>query len=298
MNIHILLDNWTIGLSSLFFRRNRYFRDGVESPSLSEHLEATLLEIPKITGEGMYDVRADTRVGPLDAAFKIAQWRGNGYPTVIHHHGTNEQPFDTSFRSVFPYQKSSIPANLIAVCAPYNRSLKDFLQGIRELSNYAAMLAVSVKVIESLVAHCRGEGVPATVVTGISLGGFITNLHHTHYNSATYYKPILAGAAMGSIFTESVYSKLVDPSALEKADLIRDLLNFEDEFAHTGRSNVFPLLGRYDQFIKYERQKGAYGEQPITVLDKGHITGALAFGVLREHVLTGIGETEQIHSVR
>jgi hypothetical protein len=179
----------------------------------------------------------------------------------------------------------------MAVRAPFGRSLREFLRGIRTLSNYAAMLAVSVKVIEALVSHCRQVGVPTTVVTGISLGGFVTNLHHTYYNSATCYKPLLAGAAMGSTFTESVYGKLVDLSALAQADAIRAVLDFEDAFTHTDRSNVFPLLGRYDQFIEYERQKGAYGAQPIALIDKGHITGALAT-TMRDHVLAGIGESE------
>jgi hypothetical protein len=260
----------------------------VESPPLAEHIDAVEQPTIILAGEGLYEWSADTLVGELTTAVRIAQWLGDDYPTIIHHHGTNEQPFDMSFKQLLPHQKQSIPANLIVVRAPFAGSLKEFTQGIRTLTNYAAMLAVSVQVIEAVIAHCQSRGVPATVVTGISLGGFVTNLHHAFFNSATFYKPLLAGAAMGAIFTESVYSKLVDPSALARKDAILDLLNFEDAFARRDHGNVFPLMGRYDQFIEYERQKRAYGNQPIAVLDKGHVTGALAYTEMRQHILAGV----------
>ena len=43
---------------------------------------------------------------------------------------------------------------------------------------------------------------------------------------------------------------------------------------------------KYDQIIKFERQKQCYDERLITVLEKGHITGALSYEKLRRHILT------------
>jgi hypothetical protein len=285
MNIHELLDRWTIQISRLFFARNRYFRDGVESPSLAAHLMGVALPPLHLAGEGTYTWTANTLAGPLDAACRIAQWRGDGYPTIIYHHGTNETPYDRSFTGIFPHEKVEIPANLIIVRAPFGDSLGAFLRGIRLLANYAAMLAVSVRLIEALIQHCRERGAPAVAVSGISLGGFVTNLHHAHVNSASVYAPLFAGAAMGTLFTQSYYRKLVAPSALAQADAIREVLNFEDAFTRVDVGNVFPLLGRYDQYIDYERQKRVYGEQPLTLLERGHITGALAYATMRRHVL-------------
>jgi hypothetical protein len=50
--------------------------------------------------------------------------------------------------------------------------------------------------------------------------------------------------------------------------------------------NIF-LAGRnpYDSIIEYERQKHAYSERSLCVLDKGHTTSAVAFGDLRKHVM-------------
>ena len=67
---------------------------------------------------------------------------------------------------------------------------------------------------------------------------------------------------------------------------MRKILNFDDDFAKKDNSNVFPLLGRDDQINKFERQKQCYDERLITVLEKGHITGALFYEKLRRHILT------------
>ena len=50
---------------------SKYFRDGVESPSIEEYLKTENFQItfPEITGEGDYELSANTLVGELNAAF-------------------------------------------------------------------------------------------------------------------------------------------------------------------------------------------------------------------------------------
>ena len=153
-----------------------------------------------------------------------------------------------------------------------------------------AMLSVSVKLIEQLVSYSREKGTSCVVISGISLGGWVTNLHHTYFNSADYYKPLMAGAGLAEVFLNSVYEKLAAPLAKENPEQVRKILNFDDDFAKKDNSNVFPLLGRYDQIIRFERQKQCYNERLITVLEKGHITGALTYGKLRQHILENLEE--------
>lgn len=178
-----------------------------------------------------------------------------------------------------------IPANLIVIRAPFNRSAKEYMTSIKELENFVAMLSVSVKLIESLIAYYRERGTSCVIVSGISLGGWVTNLHHTYFNSADYYKPIMAGARLAEVFLDSIYEKLTAPLAKENPEQVRKILNFYDDFAKVNNSNVFPLLGKYDQIIRFERQKQCYDQRLITVLENGHITGALAYKQLREHIL-------------
>ena len=77
--------------------------------------------------------------------------------------------------------------------------------------------------------------------------------------------------------------------AQENPERLRQILNFEDDFQKVKDDNVFPLLARYDQIIRYERQKVRYVNHPIHIPEKGHITGALASNVLREHILKNMG---------
>ena len=60
-------------------------------------------------------------------------------------------------------------------------------------------------------------------------------------------------------------------------------MNFDDDFAKVDNCNVFPLLGRYDQIIKFERQKQCYDENLITVLEKEHITASLTYEKVLAH---------------
>lgn len=285
MNIHKFLDNLTITISAPLLARSKYFRQSVQSQAMDEHLAAIHLQLPPIDGEGVYELPAHSLVGELDPAFHISQWLGAGYPTIIFHHGTNENPYDRSFNSIFPHHKIEIPANLIVVRAPFNTSLKAFTAAIGQLAHYAAMMAASVRLIDELVGYCQEQGAAPVLVSGISLGGFVTNLHHAHYGRADAYAPLLAGAAMDSVFLDSIYRKLVAASDETGMATIRRVLNFEDAYAQANRQKAFPLLGRYDQYIRYERQKQGYGDRPITLLEKGHVTAALAYAPLRQHIM-------------
>ncbi len=105
MNIHTMLDKLSINLTALFLPKLKFFSDRIESPTFPEHLKNIHIRLPEIEREGQYEVRADTLIGSLDAGFKIAQWKGADYPTVIYHHGSGENPYDNSFNYIFRIKK-------------------------------------------------------------------------------------------------------------------------------------------------------------------------------------------------
>jgi predicted esterase YcpF (UPF0227 family) len=302
MNLHAFLDHYTVLAGALVAGRRKFFSQSLESPIFSEILETTSLQLPEIRGEGIYEAPAETPVGVLDPAFYVAQWLGDDYPTLIYHHGNNERPFDfgvfskNSFKHVVLAQREQFAANLIALRAPYHQSLTHYMGQITHLVNFAAMLAVSVQMMEALQVRIREQGSASVMVTGISLGGWVTNLHRAFYNSADLYAPMLAGAALDEVFTTSAYRRLTGELALSKPEQVRHVLNFEAQFASVNTDNVFPLLARHDQIIVYNRQKQCYGERSMTVLEKGHTTAALAYGSLRDFLLARLQQTSQIES--
>jgi hypothetical protein len=290
MNKHILFDKLTASIASATV--GKFFSESIESAGYRAFLEDITVSVSSLE-EGIHETEAKTPVGKMDPAYYVAQWKGKGYPTIIYHHGNNERPFDfsrfakNSFKNIFMDSKEPIDANLIAIRAPFhNASLKDYQKKIKHLSNFVGMLSVSVKLVEEIIHHLKDQGIAPVLVSGISLGGWITNLHRTYYNTADAYVPLLAGAALDHLFTDSGYRKMGGRIARENPEKIKETLNFEEDFQKVKDDNVFPLLGSYDQFIQYERQKKSYTTENIKVLESGHVTSFLLAQELRKHILS------------
>lgn len=304
-----LLDTLTVAAAAVLTGRGRFFASGADSVPLSAQLEAITLRMPEAAldsgggveavaagssaepGPPVHEVEADTAVGRLYPAFQVAQWLGSEKPLVVFHHGSNERPFDygrtakNTFRRVFFSKGGLFPANLVNLRAPLHRSLKEYKEGIRELSHFAAMLMTSVALIESIVKRARESGVTPVMICGLSLGGWVTNLHRAYVDSADLYAPMLAGAALGDMFCDSAYRRLVGSAGKQRPEAVRDVLNFEEAFAERQAPTVFPLLARHDAIVTFERQRRCYeGRYPIAVIDRGHTTGMLAPLALRRHL--------------
>jgi|SRR6056297_1459916 len=291
MNKHIFLDRLTATVASATLGKNKFFSESVESPGYKEHLEDVSLSVSSLE-KGIHELQAGTSSGKMDPAYYVAQWKGKGYPTIIYHHGNNERPFDfsrfakNSFKNIFMDSKEPIDANLIAIRAPFhNASLKEYQKKINHLSNFVGMLSVSVRLVEEIIHRLKDQGIAPVLISGISLGGWITNLHRSYYNTADVYVPLLAGAALDHLFTDSVYRKMGGRIARENPEKIKETLNFEEDFQKVKDENVYPLLGQYDQYIQYERQKKSYTTANIKVLKTGHVTSFLAAKNIREHIL-------------
>jgi hypothetical protein len=291
MNVHVLLDKITVHSAAAAVKEFRFFQDSLKSADLAAHIGAVSMRLPALQGKAKYELEAETLVGMLDPAFMISQWHGADYPTILYHHGNNERPFDlgmtskNSFKNIFLAGKTPFPANLIALRAPFHTDLRIYMREVRRLDKFAAMLAVSVRLVEALVQALRVKNQREVIVTGISLGGWVTNLHKAYFDSADRYIPMLAGAALDEVFTHSLYRRLAGENVQQDPEPVRAVLNFEPAYSHANLENVYPLLGRYDSIIEYERQKHAYTERSLRVLDKGHTTSAVAFGDLRKHVM-------------
>lgn len=273
--------------------KKKFFAESLESPSFEEQLAALNLKMPPLAGEGVYEVEATASTGRLDPAFRVAQWKGKDYPTIIYHHGNNERPFDfknsakNTFYNIFLDSPDSFAANLIVVRAPFhNASLGYYQDQMVKLSHFMAMIATSVKLNEAIILALRAFSEQPILTSGISLGGWVTNLHRGIFNSSTAYVPLLSGAYLGELFLRSRYRKMTSRLALDHPEVISELLNFDTVFKRHQTPNVFPLLAIYDQFITYEMQKATYEGHPLKTIACGHITGALRKKTLRHHLLS------------
>jgi len=292
MNKHILVDRLVVALSRLLPDNKKFFAGSIEGPSFTEHING--IELPELVLPNQGDIsetEVNTLDGPCNTAFKVARWIGSDAPTLLYHHGNNERPFDmrkgakNTYPGIFLNRSAPINANIFVIRAPYhNTTLKEYQRKMKDLTAFMAMIATSVSMNEALINLLRKKGVSTICTCGMSLGGWVTNLHRAVYNSSDAYIPLMAGTFLGSLFTQSRYRHLTSSKAKGYHKQIEDKLNFQELHNQVDSNNLFPLLARYDQFIEYEVQKRSYKKYPLKVIEAGHITGALSPGQLSEHI--------------
>lgn len=277
------MDILSIKTGSLYGDKVKFFREGIEAVPLREMPEGVELDFSPAEKEGEYSV--PVRYGDIEgiARYSLLNWAGKKAPGLVFHHGSGEINYTQRIRKIFQREKHS-RINVIAVSIPFNRSIKEYLYGIGSLGRFSFLLASSVRLTESLGVWLKNLGSEKIAVSGISLGGWITNLHYSVYGSLDEYRPIFAGAALDHLFTDTVYKEMSASPAQEHPEIIKEVLNFEDAFRAKNANTVFPLLARYDQFIRFERQKEIYLPENVTVLEKGHITGSMDVKALRKHI--------------
>ena len=288
MNKHIMMDRLSIGIGSLYGDKIKFFREGLKSEALTEMPRALEMEFTNPTREGEYRIPVGYGAQEGTARYSLLNWAGEDRPSLIFHHGSGETNYTARLRKILPRSIQS-QINILAVSIPHNRNMKEYLHGIGSLERFAFLLSSSVRLTEYLGLWLRDQGKGKIVASGISLGGWITNLHFSLYGSLDEYRPIFAGAAVEHLFTDTIYRKLASSEARNNPEVLRQTLNFEEPFQARNCRKVFPLMARYDQYIQLERQGGIYPESQVRIVDKGHITGAMDVNTLKDHLLQGLG---------
>lgn len=278
VTIHAFMDRFPMVVSSVF---PKYFREGVESLTVWEQIDAVRLSTPEMTAPGDHKVSARTPAGEMEALVRVFRSPDPGAPLIIYQHGAKE--FDTSFKGIFGKQPGG-DAHYVLVRAPFHENFRRFLYGIGSLSRYLGMYAVSACVMDAVIQQFRQRGCGPVTVCGTSLGGFISLVHHIHFNTADRYAPMLAGPNLAHCLLDSAYAKQTATDAKAQRPYVQTRLDFTAAYQQANNSNVFPLLGRYDQIVMPSANAEGYGATPIHLIDRGHFTGSTAFALLREHI--------------
>jgi hypothetical protein len=296
VNHHALLDTVTIVVGSRLVGGHTFFADSVESPPIGDVVAESEATLDRIDRGGVRKIPVSTPVGDLTFGYQVWQWIGPDAPTIVYHHGNNEDPFDTgrfathTFGTIFHGHGDAVPANVVAVRAPYHTlSTREFARRMGDLANFTSMLGGSVAGVDALIRKIDRAWGSRVVVAGFSLGGWVTNLHRAYHGTAGAYAPMFAGAALDDLFVGSAYRRMAGAVAREAPDTMRKVLNFEDAVADAPESSVRGLLGRYDRIVRLEPQRRCYDDDELAIAPKGHVTGSLAGDRLRRHVVDAIG---------
>ena len=293
MNIHAFIDSTIVTLTKTFAGKRRLFGENVDSEPISQLAKEIDFKVPQIKQSGHYKCEAQTPAGKMSPQFVVYKWFGTNYPTYIYHHGNSERPLKirpfarNTFYKIFVRKELPFKANIIALVSPLHvLPAKEMQETYKDIRRITSSLSATAVLIEKIIKQLKSDGSGKITVSGISLGGFVTNIHRAFFNTADVYVPLLAGAALGDVFIRSDFEKITSELFRKNHDKIRGSMNFDNEFMDMQDRNVFPLLGRYDKFIDLDTHVKCYGSHPLKIINRGHVTAAYSAQLLREHILT------------
>lgn len=296
----IAMDRMAVVPGVLGGERLRFFRRSIASPTWAEHLDLPATSVPELEVGVPSEVVVETLAGPLPVGVLLVQQARDGAPLIVTHHGNNERAFDMgrgakNFLNRALLKAERPDATLVLLRAPFHDGrLRAYTEASGDLRTWMSMLAASVRAADAILTRYGAAAGRSSILTGMSLGGWVTNLHRAFLNSATLYVPMLAGAHLGRQMVDSTYRWMVSRHALENADQLRVQLDFDREFRAVPDDNVAALLARHDQFARLDHQGDDYGDARIQVLETGHIGAALDGEALRRHVLQGLGRLQAV----
>jgi hypothetical protein len=110
--------------------------------------------------------------------------------------------------------------------------------------------------------------------------------------TADGYVPLLAGPDLAHVMLGTHYRHFLAPQALAHTTALQELLDLRQDFQASDTRRILPLLARYDLDMLYAHHAACYAAKsvPVTTIERGHITGSLAFAALRAHVLACLQE--------
>jgi hypothetical protein len=274
------------------------FRRSSVSAPLRDHLTAVRLQMPLLAAGQRCFVTARTMVGEVQAGFRWRPASDATRPVLIYHHGLGEIPSDHTFRGIFP-RRLPVDAHLVAVKAAFHRSHIDCCRGLASLDRFMAMSAVSVALIEAIRRALAERGARGSVVAGISLGGFLTLLHHLTYGTASRYAPQMAGPDFSHAMLSTPCRGVLARQALARPEDLSACLDFRQAFRAADAQRVLPLLGRHDLWMPYAYHQAEYAAKglPMATINRGHMTGSWAFAGLRAHLLSVLRTLPEVEAV-
>ena len=282
---HILGDRLFLTLIGVLGKP--FFSRSVETATFGEHLDAISLAVPILPDVGKFTpISIMGLAGPMEAGLKLISRGGPEAPVVIYHQGGGEIPFDRTVSAAFPPAMAA-DLTVIAIKTPFQTDQKELQERFQDFNNYVAMIASVVALSEALIQMPELSRASCKIVAGYSLGGFVSGRHHLHYNSADAYVPFVSGTAHAEIFLTTVKAAAL---ARKRPEVLRTRLNYTEAWARHDNSNVYPVLGLYDQLNRLSVQGPSYGDMPYELWNGGHLHGAKHPHLIREKILSVISD--------
>ena len=275
------VDIFFLKLSGLLMGRKKFFHKGVESMPLWDIAEKSEVEGEISLTTGKYTLYVHTPYGTLKAGYFVMRRPREGMSTIIYHHGSGEYPCYGSFRRIVKPIKG---VGAIGICAPFHERYGGLIRAGASLSTYTAMVAASILVVEATLRKIKTDFHGRVLVSGLSLGGFVSVFHSAFFGGADVYVPLLGGAYLGSALVDSYYRYLIS-TAVKDTGIVKDVLDVRNPLPV---EKIYPLFGLYDGVVIPHIQARPFKRDHISYIPRGHIMGSVSYTLLRKHILRHI----------
>ncbi len=249
--------------------------------------------VNNLTTNGEHPIWLNSLNETLETRVSVRRAQTPNAPLIIYHHGLNEYPYTSSWRRIFAHLNQF---HLVCIQAPFHDNLVDpILKGWATVDRMYQLFAGSLRMIEVMKRRFELEGASETILVGLSWGGLTASLYEGIFQDMAFVVPMMSSPNLARVLVES--AELFEREVTVPDARIYELLDFTPYFDRVGSKKMFPLLGEFDGFFRFESHVDIYAERPFKTIPRGHLSTIWPGKLLRKHVLSVLEEKSGVLNV-
>ena len=260
--------------------------------TLEEVLEQTRVrndQLPpyQLTAPGEHKIQLETRLGNIECKIMVRPAADVNAPLLLYHHGLAEFPYTSTWQRLLP-KDSPISAHTVAIQAPYHNGLTDPVRkGFSSIEHLYQMFAGSIRIMQYVQDEFARQGSPYSVVSGVSWGGITSLLYEGLLGKTRATVPFFASPRLAQAVWDA--AQMFGRDLPVTRDELDEMLDFTPIYERIDHRQVFPVLGEYDLFFRFENHAPVYDKKSLVTLPLTHV-GAMwqSNGTARAHILKAL----------
>lgn len=268
-------------------------------PAVDELIAEQAARPPEIR----WPARFERRVGRLSIRMPVIGFdtfadfhpaRGEADTLFVYHHGLSEFPHDGSASRILTKGELRERVDWIAIRGCHHDSAESVGRRLTHCHvAFARGLLSSIYTARALAEGLRGR-YKHVVLGGMSMGGVISLLEGALGSEFDLLVPLMAGPDLEDVLLRSSFSRIVCRRyrARGSAEVCTSRFDITSRLALDGPP-IRAVLASHDRLFRIDAQRAAYGRvrrAHLTIINAGHITGAIRFWTLAAAVERALAE--------
>lgn len=206
-------------------------------------------------------------------------------PTFLYHHGLGDPVPGLQLRTVIDPNKHNKYNLILIKAANHNRTKTLSLECTSSFGRLASTFCASIIAVNEVVNYHKSQSRKPIILTGISIGGMVISHHHFLHTTADYYFPIISYPNIGEILMDPVYKNIVaNQQKLRNNKSIKKCFEIPKELKNKPKSKIYPVIGRYDNLVNYQKSKKFWRGYKVKTIPTGHYSVFTAGEDIRDYI--------------